>query len=106
MLTDRQNKFFNRMTSIKKEEKSLSYKEERTLDKCINSLKDGRQFKHAINDFNLSIRELKKKNKLINPRVNELYKDLIEIYGEPGFKLPGADPRGGDLDTAYSIINL
>lgn len=106
MLTDRQNNFLQRMINIKKSNKSLNYKEENAIERCINAIQNENNFKKGINNFNLTIRELKKKNKEINPEVLKLSEGLVNIYGEPGYKLYGVTSKGNrSVDSAHVLIN-
>ncbi|MBK0084558.1 hypothetical protein IAE51_11720 [Lactococcus sp. S64] len=100
MLTDRQNKFLTRMIELNKENSSATYKERVYLKRSIESIQFDTKFQDGINALNLSLKGLTERGKELSPAVLKLNKDLIEVYGEPGFRI-GA---GGDGDTSINPL--
>ncbi|MBK0084423.1 hypothetical protein IAE51_11015 [Lactococcus sp. S64] len=87
MLTDRQNKFLTRMIELNKENSSATYKERVYLKRSIEAIQFDTKFQDGINALNLSLKGLTERDKELSPDVLKLNKDLIEVYGEPGYKV-------------------
>lgn len=108
MLTDRQNKFLIQMIRLSQENSSATDKERKYL-KSITAIQEGVKFQEAISDLNFSLVKILKerKKKVLSLEIEKLSNNLIEIYGEPIFRLrTGVEfDRSRNMDVASSIIN-
>lgn len=108
MLTDRQNKFFDRIATLTVPGAAASRQEQSYLSEAKAKILDGWDFKWSINKMNLDLKKLSESVPL-SPRVQKLYDDLIVIYGEPTRELQGTesihhpkDWRDSDPDLVYT----
>jgi predicted lipid-binding transport protein (Tim44 family) len=86
MLTDRQQKFYTRITELGTS-KEISRKEKHFISKAKRNIDDGRPFGDSINAMNLSLRIYQESDKKeLSSDVKTLYDDLIKAYGEPDFR--------------------
>lgn len=97
MLTDRQNKFLTRMIELNKENSSATYKERIYLKRSIEAIQFDTKFQDGINAQNLSLKGLVQRKKELSPEVLKLNRDLIEVYGEPSYKVASHVNRGDDM---------
>lgn len=95
MLTERQNKFLTQMTELIKENSSATYKEKVYLKRSVEAIQFDTKFQDGVNALNLSLKGLVERKKELSPEVLKLNKELVEIYGEPGY-------RTGVKDTSVS----
>lgn len=105
MLTDRQNKFLTRMTELSKENSSATYKEKVYLKRSVEAIKFDTKFQDGVNALNLSLKGLTERKKELSPEVAKLNKDLIEVYGEPGYRTGVKDTHvSSGVNAAFSSI--
>jgi uncharacterized coiled-coil DUF342 family protein len=101
MLTDRQQKYYNRLEMLITSE-SLNNKERRLIKKAKNFIDKGRSFSDSINALNLSLRIYQQKENSLSSKVSELYKDLIETYGEPDYRQLASMRTRGSHGAGFS----
>lgn len=96
MLTDRQNRFFMRMNALRQDNSKIMDKEKSYLTQCIRAINDDMRFSDAVNDlnYNLVIKLKKKKGLDLSPSVERLSNELIDIYGEPIYRIKKAEGIG------------
>lgn len=98
MLTDRQNKFVERLLELSKDDSVVTYKERVYLTRCINDLKYGMKFQDAINGLNLSLQGLvERKKKPLTKELDVVSKELIEIYGQPDYRALNSLPNNSNV---------
>lgn len=98
MLTDRQNKFVERIIELSKENSAVTNKERVYLKRCSNDIKYGIKFQDAINGLNLSLQGLvERKKKPLTRELGMLSKELIEIYGEPDYRALNSLPDNSKI---------
>lgn len=89
MLTDRQNKYLTRIITLSEDKTMSSEKERIYLKRAIKAINEGMKFQLAINDMNYNLIKKVKENKnyTLSLEVERLSNELIEIYGEPVFRM-------------------
>jgi hypothetical protein len=89
MLTDRQNKFFTQIIVLTKDKTMSSEKERIYLKRAVKAINEGMKFQLAINDLNYNLKKKVKENKnyTLSIEVEKLSNELIDIYGEPVFRM-------------------
>lgn len=101
MLTDRQNKYLTRIITLAEDKSLSSEKEHIYLSRAVKAINEGMKFQLAINDLNYNlIKKWKRKNQTVSKEVEKLSDELIEIYGEPVFRMVA----GGDWDIAINSL--
>lgn len=102
MLTDRQNKYLTRIIVLAEDESLSSEKERIYLSRAVKAINEGMKFQLAINDLNYNlIKKVKeKKNQTVSKEVEKLSSEVIEIYGEPVFRMVA----GGDGDIVINPL--
>ncbi len=85
MLTDRQDRFYQRMLGLVQSE-DLDSMEKHFLRKRIREIEQGYPFGDTINAFCLSMKiHTENTGKPLSADIQKLYNDLIETYGTPNF---------------------
>lgn len=105
MLTDRQNKFLNKMIKLSTETSSITNKERSYLNRSIKVIKEGKKFQDGVNMLTLSLQGLvKRKEKPLTPELELLYKDLVSVYGEPDYRGLNGLPNNSSALITFSIM--
>jgi hypothetical protein len=103
MLTDRQNKFLNRMIDLSKENSSATYKERVYLKRSVEAIQFDTKFQDGVNALNLSLQGLKERKKELTSDVKKLSEDLIETYGEPNYRV-GTKSENSDVMVVADML--
>jgi len=82
MLTDRQNKIYEQITSLLPLSSSASLSERKLLFQAKNCIEHGNNFKTVVTDLILQLEEYESYQE-ISIGVEKLLKDLKAVYGEP-----------------------
>lgn len=106
MLTDRQNKFLNRMIDLSKENSNATYKERVYLKRSVEAIQFDTKFQDGVNALNLSLQGLKERKKELTPDVKKLSEDLIEIYGEPNYRVGAKSDDSNVMAVADMLTRI
>lgn len=86
MLTDRQQKFYNKITTLINNKSSLTEQEFKCLNATKVKLDQNESFKESINYLNRVLKTLDYgalQEGGLSPKVKELFEEIKEVYGEP-----------------------
>ena len=93
------------MIELGKENSSANDKERIYLKRSVEAIQFDTKFQDGVNALNLSLKGLIQRGKELTPEVLKLNKDLIEVYGEPGYRtgVKNVDVSPG-VNAAFSMI--
>lgn len=102
MLTDRQQKFYDRIVKLS-EDREVPRKERKFIKKAKKNIDEGRRFGDSINAMNLSLKIYQENiGVALNVEVEKLCKDLIGAYGQPDFRQLSSMETKGSFGTGFS----
>lgn len=101
MLTDRQQKIYDKIT-ISSKSKTISRKEKHFLTKALKNIDDGRRFQDSLNAMNLSLKIYQENtDKPLDKSVKEIYDEIVKIYGEPDFRQLASMKHKGQYGSTF-----
>lgn len=110
MLTDRQEKIYQRISQLSKDNKNIHWTERQYFLVAKNNISSGKDFKGVINTLSLMLSDLEKgkgpaevvKNYSLSQGSKDLLDEIEKIYGEAADDRP-KDWKDSDPDWEYVV---